>query len=160
MNKSGPERLTGEPSLNAQVAFNLLRQSRRPPASGSAPKAVRRRVLCGARASAPSVHGAAFATRADHYDYFATKHRNAPSLPGSILQRGPQLASSSFSASSSTLMSAGLVPGPPAKCPHSVSTTCSLALGRCLTSNSLSAGALYGEDSSHVAARKVEGRCQ
>jgi hypothetical protein len=63
-----------------------------------------------------------------------------PSLPGAILQRRPQLASSSFSASFSTLISAGLVPGPPAKCPHSVSTTCSLALGMCLTSNSLSAG--------------------
>jgi len=64
---------------------------------------------------------------------------SAPSLC-TVLQQRPQLASSSFSASSSTLMSDGLVPGPPAKCPHSVSITCSLALGMCLTSNSLSAG--------------------
>src|SRR5207245_8166291 len=61
-----------------------------------------------------------FAAQENDYG-FATKHHEASSLPGTILQRCTHLASSSFSASSSTLMSAGLVPGPPAKCPHSVS---------------------------------------
>jgi hypothetical protein len=51
-----------------------------------------------------------------------------------------QLSSSSRSAASSTAISAGLVPGPPAKCPHTVSIVRSSAFGMWATSNSLSAG--------------------
>ena len=52
----------------------------------------------------------------------------------------PQLASSSFKAASSTAMSSGLVPGPPAKWPQKVSTKRSSALGMRRASMALSSG--------------------